>query len=61
MRSDRQPVATHGNGFGLFLGFLGSGRLPLVAPAWLHKGSMRIAQKRWLEPDPALPILAVEA
>ena len=31
MRSDRQAVATHGNGFGLITRFLGSEHLPLVA------------------------------
>jgi hypothetical protein len=36
MRSDRQPVATHGNGFGLFEPFLLASDLPPVATALLH-------------------------
>jgi hypothetical protein len=31
MYSSRQPVATHGNGFGLFLPFFRPSDLPLIA------------------------------
>src|SRR5919201_3075949 len=43
MRSNRQPVATLGNGFGLFPPFSGTAscdRLPPVAAAGLHKDEM---------------------
>jgi hypothetical protein len=43
MRPDRQPVATHGNGFGLFEPFSGQSHLPPVATgcdALLHKCSI---------------------
>jgi hypothetical protein len=41
MRPDRQPVATHGNGFRLFEPFLRLSHLPPVATALLHKCSIR--------------------
>jgi hypothetical protein len=44
MRPERQPVATHGNGFpylSRFFGFSICHRLPPVAPALLHKCSIR--------------------
>ena len=43
MRSDRQPVATHDNGFRLFQPFRGRPichRFPAIATALLHKGSI---------------------
>ena len=50
----RQLVATHGNGFRLFLPFRGVAvcyRLPLVATARLHKRSMPVVRIPGLEPD----------
>ena len=41
MRSNWQPLASDGNGFGLFSRFLRQIVLPLIAtPAGLHKGSI---------------------
>jgi hypothetical protein len=45
-----QRVATHGNGFGLILGFSPQSRLPrlpLIALARLHKRSIRVGQFRF--------------
>ena len=45
-----QRAATDGNGFGSILGFRRSRvchRLPLIAPARLHKRSIRVGQFRF--------------